>query len=196
MIDDATRTELRWLLLAGFAACFAYPLGVFAPLPMAARTLLLIAFGPLLGLGSYGLYRSLTLERRSTPGALASASNALAGALFAAMILVQLAAGARHEEAQAQAVWLGLDVAWDVYIGTGTLLFAIAMRRHAWFGRAFAATGAVIAAVLLVFNVWTFPTPPANAGLIDAGPLVGAWYLAVTIAAAYGLRRTAKRAEA
>ena len=28
------------------------------------------------------------------------------------------------------AIWLGLDVAWDAYIGLGTLFLALAMLRH------------------------------------------------------------------
>ena len=93
------------------------------------------------------------------------------------MILVQLAAGDRGEDASAQAVWLGLDVAWDIYIGVGTLLFAAAAYTHEWFGRIIGIFGIVIAVLLLFLNLWTFPAPPANAGLFDVGPLVGGWYL-------------------
>jgi hypothetical protein len=187
---DASRLELRLLLLAGLAACLAYPLGVFAPLPDFVRTLLVAWFGPLLGLGSYGLFRALSLSRkRSVCGALGAAANAIAGALFTSMILVQLAAGHRGEGKFAQATWLGLDVAWDMYIGIGTALFAVAACRHEWFGKVLGIAGLIIAVLLLALNLWTFPVPPANAGLFDAGPLVGAWYFAVTIAAFLGLRR-------
>jgi hypothetical protein len=189
--NDTSRLELWSLFAAGFAACLAYPLGVFAPLPIGVRTLLLTFFGPLLGLGSFGLYRALSLNRRSFCGALGAVSNAIAGALFTAMILVQLAAGHRGEDAYAQAAWLGLDVAWDVYIGLGTLLFAVASYTHEWFGKAFGISGATIAGLLLFLNLWTFPTPPASAGLFDAGPLVGTWYLAITIAGSRGLWRLA-----
>jgi hypothetical protein len=34
---------------------------------------------------------------------------------------------------------------------------------------------------LLVFNLSTFPKPPGDTGLIDVGPLVGLWYLAVAL---------------
>jgi len=39
----------------------------------------------------------------------------------------------------------------------------------------------LVGAALLVLNLQTFPTPPANAGLFDLGPVLGLWYLAVTI---------------
>lgn len=191
MSGDTSRFGLWLLLAAGFAACLAYPLGVFAPLPIPVRTLLLAFFGPLLGLGSYGLFRVLSLDRSSVCGGLGAASNAIAGALFAGMILVQLAAGHRDEDSYTQPVWLGLDVAWDIYIGVGTLLFAAATYTHPWFGKAIGISGISIALLLLVLNLWTFPTPPASAGLFDVGPLVGSWYLVVTLAASRGLWRLA-----
>ena len=39
----------------------------------------------------------------------------------------------------------------------------------------------VLGALLVVLNVVTFPTPPADAGLFDIGPFVGLWYLFLMI---------------
>ncbi len=80
-----------------------------------------------------------------------------------------------------QAVWLGLDVAWDVYIGLGTVLFGVSMLRHPRFGRPFGISGIILGLGLLVLNLYTFPAPPANAGLMDLGPFIGFWYLAVSV---------------
>ena len=189
MTDENRGHDLRLFLMAGFLACFAYPLGIFAPLPAQLRVLPLAAFGPLLGLGCYGLMRILTLRRRSTVAVLGAASCAIAGALFSAMILVQLAAGYRGEDRLAQSVWSGLDVAWDIYIGIGTAFFAAAAYRHEWYGRTIGGSGLAIAFILLTLNLTTFPTPPANAGWFDAGPLVGLWYFAITIASWLALKR-------
>ena len=41
---------------------------------------------------------------------------------------------------------------------------------------------------LLALNLSTFPTPPGEAGLIDLGPLLGIWYLLVTIKIELALR--------
>ncbi len=79
------------------------------------------------------------------------------------------------------AVWLGLDVAWDVYIGLGTLCFAVASCSHPRIGRIVGVAGVLIAVGLLALNFYTFPEPPAEVGLVDLGPLVGLWYLLVTI---------------
>jgi hypothetical protein len=39
----------------------------------------------------------------------------------------------------------------------------------------------VIALALVVANLIVFPEPPANAGSVDLGPVIGLWYLTVTI---------------
>jgi hypothetical protein len=172
-------------IVTGFFSCLAYPLVAFAPLPKLASTTLAACFGPALAVASFGLRRLLDLEKPLVSSALGSMLNALAGGLFSAMALVQMAVwySARGEKVSAQvtAIWLGLDVGWDAYIGLGTICFAVAMLQHPRFGRVFALSGLAIGAGLLVLNFYTFPTPPASAGLVDLGPGVGLWYFAVTI---------------
>ena len=181
--------EMSWIRLAigaGMATCFIYPSLIFVPLPRLITVVFAAAVGPLLGIASVGLYHLLRLHRRTTTSELGAIANVLGGCLFSTMLLVQLAVrqragGLQSVTDQVLAVWLGLDVAWDAYIGLGTAMFAVAMWGHPRFGRWFGLSGLLIAGLMLAFNVFTFPEPPANSGLIDLGPLVGAWYLAVTI---------------
>jgi hypothetical protein len=172
-------------IVAGFITCLTYPLLVFVPLPKFASTTLAACFGPALAVACFGLKRLLDWESPQVSSALGALLNALAGALFSAMALVQMAvgytAGREKVSAQMEAIWLGLDVAWDAYIGIGTLFFALAMLRHPRYGKAFAFSGLIIAAGLLALNFYTFPAPPASAGLVDLGPAIGIWYLMVTI---------------
>jgi len=180
--------ELRWIQLAiglGIATSVVYPSLIFLPLPQLLTIILAAAIGPLLGLASLGLYRFLRLNKPSVSAQLASACNLLGGALFTTMLLVQLAvrlrAAGQPIDRQVVAVWLGLDVAWDVYIALGTAFFAWAMWSHPRLGRGFAVSGIFIAVLLLSFNLYSFPEPPGENNLIDLGPFVGLWYLAVTI---------------
>jgi hypothetical protein len=176
---------IRVGIVAGFIACSAYPLAAFAPLPKLATTALVACFGPALGVASYGLRQLLDFETRRLSSSLGLLLNALAGALFTAMALVQTAvrysAAGTKLSAPFVAIWLGLDVAWDAYVGLGPICFALAMMRHPRFGRIFSFWGIVIGAGLLLIHLYTFPTPPQNAGLVDLGPALGLWYLVVTI---------------
>jgi peptidoglycan/LPS O-acetylase OafA/YrhL len=76
---------------------------------------------------------------------------------------------------------MGLDVAWDLYIGAGTILFALCMFGRRGLGAWLAVPGVLIGVLLLIFNIATFPKPPADAGLVDVGPLVGLWYLVIYV---------------
>jgi hypothetical protein len=176
---------IRWGAIAGLGTCVVYPLIIFVSLPTVVTAVLAASMGPLLGIASWGLREFIHADRPRTAASLAAASNALAGSLLTAMLLVQMAAGIRSGDrthADVVSVWLGLDVAWDVYVGLGTLLFAVCALRHPRLGRVLGLAGIAIAAALLALNLYTFPTPPAAAGLVDLGPAVGLWYLAVTVA--------------
>lgn len=184
-VADARLKAVQVGIVAGFVTCMPYPLLIFVPLPKLASTTLAACFGPSLAVACFGLRRLLDWETPLGTSALGALLNALAGALFSAMALVQMAvgysAGTEKVSAQMTAIWLGLDVAWDAYIGLGTLFLALAMLRHSRFGKAFAFPGIVIAVGLLALNFYSFPAPPASAGLVDLGPAVGIWYLVVTI---------------
>lgn len=180
--------EIRWVrigILGGLCASVLYPVLLFAPLPLAVTAAAASFLGPAIGVGSIGLYRLIRLHAPSVTAALGAVHNVVAGALFTAMALVQLAVRARPPGGAANlfGVWLGLDVAWDVYVGLGTLAFGWAMRRHPRFGWSFAAPGLALGLLVIVLNLIPFPVPPAEAGSFDIGPLVGLWYLASTIQA-------------
>lgn len=192
--------QVRVGAIAGLATCVIYPAIIFVPWqgePVVA-VVLAAAMGPFLGVASWGMRTFLKLDRPRPSADLAALSNALAGALLTAMFLVQLAAGMRTKRLtrEVEAVWLGLDVAWDVYLGLGTLVFALNAYTHPRLGRVVGAAGAVIAMALLVTNLVTFPVPPGNAGLVDIGPLVGIWYLIVTIMTLRSMGWVRARAEA
>ncbi len=186
-------------IATGLLACVVYPLLIAVPLPGRLAVVLAAAFGPLLGFASIGLYQFLRYHRKTVSLQIAVVSNIVAGAIVNLMLVVQMtvrefwrmglekAADESAEQAlrtaysAADKVQLGLDVSWDVYIGVGTLLFGLNMLRHPRLGRAVGAAGMLVGAAVLAFNFAAFPVPPADAGSIDVGPLVGLWYLVVTV---------------
>jgi hypothetical protein len=183
---------LRFAVVAGFIACLAYPLTAFVPLPMRMTAAVAASFGPALAVACFGLKGLLDLEKPTPSSALGMLLNALGGALFVAMVLVQIALGHLVTDRKVllplNGIWLGLDKAFDVYIGLGTIFFALAMWRHPRFGRVFAVTGLVIGAGFIFLNFYAFPSNPANVGFFDPGPVIGLWYLAVTIQMSRSMR--------
>ena len=191
MIMDENELNLHWIKLGGITGLTSMAVFVAisaVPLPDRASNMLAAFFGPLLSLASYGLVRLLALHRKAISLQIAAVSNAIAGALVTAMLLVQLAVRTGGRGALDDFLWLklrridlGLDVAWDVYICAGTFLLALNMLRHPMFGPVWGGIGLLLATGLAGLNLWTFPTPPANAGWVDLGPLVGLWYAAVSV---------------
>jgi len=193
-------------VISGLLVCAIYPLLIVMSLPLRLQVILAGALGPLLITASLALYQVLAAVARTVSVTIALVFNVLAGAAISTMLIVQLAINARWEilktnttgtadlaavDLAGRMVWsvnLGQDVVWDVFIGLGTFFFAWNMRGHPRFGRIISWSGMLIASALLALNFVTFPVPPANAGLLDLGPVLGLWYLGVTVAMARALK--------
>jgi hypothetical protein len=126
---DSNVSAVRLGIAGGFIACVAYPLASFVPLPMRATAAIAACFGPALVVACFGLKALLDAGKQTSASALGFLLNALAGALFSAMALVQIAVGSLVKDRTIflamNGIWLGLDKAFDIYIGLGTIFFAI-----------------------------------------------------------------------
>ena len=192
-VPTATATvSERAALVAGVAGLLAdvtYVLAIAVPLGDVAGPVVASLFGPLIAGASVALYLFLSSERATLAGELAAIANVAAGALVTAMLLVQISVddveGALSPAVNDafEHVEFGLDLSWDVFLVAGTILFGFAMLADRRFGRLFGLTGILVAVALYAVNFASFPTPPADAGLVDLGPLVGLWYAAVSVQA-------------
>ena len=144
---------------------------------------LVFAFAFGITVSSIGLYHILGGTTGSRMALIAAVANVVGAAQLLAMIMVQAAVLATVDQPDAalKAVWWGLDVAWDLYVCAGTILFALCMFGRQGLGAWLAVPGLSIGSILLILNIATFPTPPETAGLVDVGPLVGLWYLVVYV---------------
>jgi hypothetical protein len=194
--------KLRWIGVGGVCGLLSiatYLAAAFAPLPDKLSYAAAFAFGPLLVIGAIGLYHCLSIEHRGPLVQIAVVFAIAAGATVLIMLTTQQAIFGvmKRQIAQAtdpaaadvlrkvgyglNAVHLGIDVAWDVLISVAVMLFGIAMLRHPQFGRVIGGVGIIAGALLLSFNLWYFPTPPAAANSIDWGPLVALWMVVAFI---------------
>ncbi len=175
-----------WALCAavsGIGAVPAYALLVATDVSAPVAALLATVFGFGFALASIGLHLGVTGQASPRLSLLAAVANTAAAVELLAMALVQIAVTtiAPHPGRTMVGIWLGLDVAWDVFGGTGTVLFGFALWRHSRSGRVLGLAGILLGTALLALNLGTFPYPPAEAGWFDIGPFVALWYLVLMV---------------
>ncbi|MFC2097843.1 hypothetical protein ACFLSI_05865, partial [Bacteroidota bacterium] len=78
----------------------------------------------------------------------------------------------------ADRVQLGMDITMDIFITISIILLGICLLRNSLTSKIFGISGILLASLLLILNMITFPNPPGSAGLYDAGPIFGLWLLA------------------
>ena len=181
--------------IAGILSVLAFiggsVIGGILEAPSTIGDLLGFSFGPLLITAFVGLFYLIRAHQDSISLQLGTIFGVIAGAVVTNMIVVQSAlfrtieVGLRDTIGPAwnglNAIQLGLDVSWDIFISLATILVGIAMFSHPKFGKIFGGITTLIGLLLLVFNLLTFPTPPGSAGLIDLGPVMGIWYLVISV---------------
>lgn len=189
-----------WLAggIAGMSSVACYILAIALPWPQtqagSLAVLVLASTWPVLSIGYvYALYDYVAAERQGHANRLAFVFAVAAFTTLLAMIVVQLAVRAGVTEAAAgldaatadalrrglRLVDHGLDVAWDILIGVALLLSGIAIFRRAGLGRVWGLASAVLGIALIALNAATFPWPPGDAGLVDIGPLIGVFVMAL-----------------
>lgn len=164
-------------------------------LPDALTRLFAFAF-PLLWIISFlGLYRFLAKDHEGASLQIAVIFGIIGAAIACTFLVIQQGnliwyeqtmQDSLSEEAKDlnRAVLVGvdkvqgyMDVAFDIFITIAWILFGVNIAKSPHFGRILGYSGSLIAFMLLVFNLYTFPFVPAEAGLIDLGPFLGLWTL-------------------
>lgn len=193
--------------IAGMVAVASYILAIALPWPETqlgtSSVLVVVSVWPILSIiYSYGLYSFVAAEGESAANRLAFVFAVAAFTMVLGMIVVQLAVGAsigditkgldehttRALRRGLHMIDLGLDVAWDLLIGTALILSGTAMRRRTGLGLGWAIPSVLLGVALIVLNAATFPWPPGDRGLIDIGPVIGLFVM--TLAARLSLLGT------
>ena len=143
------------------------------------------------------LYRFISLGTQTFANQLAFLFACLAFTLLVAMISIQFAIGigineqltnlAMNQHASLELmrsalrfVDMGLDVAWDIFIGTSLLFLSAALIMDSRFGRWWGIPSALLGATLIILNIISFPWPPNSRGLFDIGPVIGLYIISLS----------------
>lgn len=186
-------------IICGILADIVYFVSATIGLPLRIAFPVFWSFGPLLIVAAVGIYYFLSLKGKSAALVLGTLFMIIAGALVTLMGTMQGSYRLAMQEIKPERVnvtakmaWdmavtaadslqLGADLAWDIFIFSSMVLLGLTMRGDIRLGKITGSLGIIIGLLGLGFNIYTFPTPPGNAGLIDVGPLAGLWFLLVTI---------------
>ena len=201
-MDDSLKFAKRWVIIGivcGFLAGVSYAVSIAVPLPPRIAYPVFWAFGPLLCASAPGFYHFVKHYRKSIPLQIGILFLIIAGASVTMMGTMQAAGRAVFQAVPlegaseitkeawelaykaANAVQMGADVAWDIFIFTSVFLLGIAVFKHPKLGWIFGTLGCIIAFLGLAFNIYTFPHNPGTQGLVDMGPFVGLWFTTVNI---------------
>ena len=196
-----TELSASWVRIgptAGILGIAAYFTAATGLLPSRVTLVLAFFMGPLLSVAFIGFYHFLRPHRNSAALQTATVFGVIAGTLVNLMLVVQqslfigLPAATRASMGPAwdglNWVQLGIDVSWDIYISIATILLGIALWKHPRFGMTLGGMTTSVGLLLLVLNLWTFPAPPGDAGLFDAGPFVALWFVALSVRMLFSLK--------
>ncbi len=175
--------------IGGIIAITSYFLAAFTNTSVQLTFLLALLF-PIGGIiFIFFLKEYSMLQGNLTTSRLAFSFGLIAFSTVGAMLAVQLAvqegmdagsAALKMTRQSMRMVDLGLDVAWDMFIGSYLILFCLSafkIKTLRLWGLALGTMGAL----LIVLNVITFPVPPADKGLFDTGPFIAITLLGLAI---------------
>lgn len=201
-MSEKNQLIYRWVIVGivcGILGDLCYGLAIALPMPERLGNVVFFAFGPLLMAGAPGTYFFIKQHRNSITLQIGTLFMIAAGMSVTVMAVVQRSVFSTFSSIKPEttdlvayqawrmgfesgnAVQLGMDIVWDIFILTSTVLLAISMFNHPRLGKIISIVGITIGLLGLYFNLSTFPTPPAGAGSYDIGPFVGIWFLIVTI---------------
>lgn len=176
--------------ISGIISIMAYVIVTVAPLTPTFAFLLAMLWPLLSIVYAYALYSFIATEREGSANRIGFVLAVAAFSMVAMMISVQLAVKIGMAEYRVSAtadeiavapfmtdairlVDLGLDLAWDFFIGATLIVVAFPMSRHSKLGYRWGVPSGVLGALLIGLNAATFPWPPDTRGLVDIGPLIG-----------------------
>jgi hypothetical protein len=183
---------------SGIVGTSCYVMAIALPLNIKLAFLLAMIWPILSIIFVFSLFQFINLHKKLVPNYLAFIFACLAFTLLAVMVSSQLGVIAGSQEyirtspateqetlktlqRSIRLVDMGIDVAWDLFIGTSLIFLSIALKAHPGFGLWWGLPAGLLALLLIILNVITFPWPPDTKNLIDVGPAIGLYIILLSV---------------
>ncbi|UCD18218.1 MAG: hypothetical protein JSV44_04715 [Candidatus Zixiibacteriota bacterium] len=171
------------------------------------------SFGPMVIVAGMGLYHFLLTRGESVRLQLAKMFMVFGGVCVTIVITVRGVAlyefpGFKPEATDRAAIgaWnhaykaimltqRGVELAWGIFIYMAVILFASAIFAHRTSGKIIGTFGMTIGLLGLFFDFIIWPADPESAGLVNMGPFVGFWFIAVAIMMAVQYKKLGSTSE-
>ncbi|MBL7961322.1 hypothetical protein JNL27_13905 [bacterium] len=184
--------------ISGIVGTLCYVIAIAIPMSHVGTYIFAMSWPILSIVFVFSLFRYIALDSQSAANQLAFVFSCLAFVIVAVMMSSQLAVKAgvleyiESSTASEQEllklmrrvirlVDMGMDVAWDLFIGASLIFLSIALKGHRDFGLRWTIPAALLGLVLMILNFATFPWPPDTKGLIDVGPAVGLYIIGLSV---------------
>ncbi len=180
--------------ICGILGTINYILAIMISLPSVVSFLLAISWPIFSLIFAYSVYKYIAIHKQSIKNQLALIFTYTAFILVSIMISIQLVVKSGLEESiintsgseketlslilsSLRWVDLGVDLAWDMFLGIALILLSLAIWSHPKFGKWWSIPLALLGIAVIVTNLYTFPYPPDMKGLFDVGPLTGSFII-------------------
>jgi len=181
---------------SGLTGTLCYIAAIAIPLDRISLYIMAMAWPVLSIIFVYSIYRYISIERKTAASQLSFLFASLGFSMVACMLSVQLAVEVGMKDfitatpdkveslkiikQSLRLVDQGVDVAWDIFIGTSLIFLSFAIKEHPHFRLAWSIPSFLLGLTLIVLNVITFPYPPDSKGLFDIGPGIGLYLIALS----------------
>jgi hypothetical protein len=167
--------------------------------PLNLAVFMLLMLGPLAIFGMVAIANFLNRERKHQLAALGKIFGICAFSIWVCVMCIQQGSRIYFKEylmtdpdsdkyeiyrmvlEGVNSVQFTMDIAFDVFYCLVVIFFSIVMLRDKYFGKLIGIYGLASGIGLLFLNLYTFPYPPAESGLIDLGPWTGVFWVVVII---------------
>lgn len=181
---------------SGITGTFCYIAAIAIPLDRISQYIIAMAWPVLSVIFVYSIYRYISIDRQTAANQLSFLFASLGFSMVACMLSVQLAVEIGMKDFIAvtpdkgedlkiirhslRLVDQGIDVAWDIFIGTSLILLSFSIKGHPHFRLWWSIPSFLLGLTLIILNVISFPYPPDSKGLFDIGPGIGLYIIALS----------------